>query len=106
MTVTCAVLLPHLVSFHPDIPILELTPHHSAKNNSPHFMRLREPILQPLSFHIHAGMGGVLPPLLEAGSKFQHICVGLEPLTLVLSSLLATLGALSASVANKGLTET
>ena len=105
MTVAIAVLPPHLVSFHRDIPILELTPHHSAKNNSPHFMRLREPILQPLCFHIHAGMG-VYPPLLEAGSKFQHICVGLEPLTLVLSSLLATLGDLSASVANKGLTET
>jgi hypothetical protein len=51
------VLLPHSVSSHPGIPILELTPPHPAKNNSPHFMCLREPILQPLCFQVYAGMG-------------------------------------------------
>jgi hypothetical protein len=56
-----AVLKPHSVSLLPDIPILELTPPHPAKNNSPHFKCLREPILQPLCFQIHPGMGGVPP---------------------------------------------
>ncbi|SRR5882724_11868304 len=58
-----AVLPTHPVSLRCDIPILELTPSHPAENNSPHFMCLREPILQPLSFQIHAGMGGGCTPL-------------------------------------------
>src|SRR5208282_1653277 len=33
-----------------------------VENNSPHFMCLRESILQPLSFHIHVSIGGVYPP--------------------------------------------
>src|SRR5258708_3602363 len=56
-----AVLLLHSVSSPSDIPIWELITHHPAKNNSPHFMCLREPILQPFSFQIHAGMGGTPP---------------------------------------------
>jgi hypothetical protein len=65
MLARCVVLIPYSASAHPEIPILELTPPHPAKNNSPHFTCLREPILQPLSFQIHAGMGGVPPSSLS-----------------------------------------
>ena len=97
MLAHCAVLLTHPVSSPSDIPILELTPPHPAKNNSPHFMCLREPILQPLSFQIYAGMGGV-PPSSWMGS------VPSELPPLALSPLPATLMACPASVANKRLT--
>jgi hypothetical protein len=65
MLVHRAVLLPQSVSLFPDIPILELTPPHPARNNSHHFKCLREPILQPLCFQIYAGMGGCTPLLLD-----------------------------------------
>jgi len=92
-----AVLLPHSVSSHPDIPILELTPPHPAKNNSPHFRCLREPILQPLSFQIHPRMGDAPPSFLMGSipSEFPH---------LALSPLPATLMTFPASAAIKRLT--
>jgi hypothetical protein len=45
----------------PPLPILEL-PRHLLFSILFLFMYLREPILQPLSFHIHPGMGGCTPP--------------------------------------------
>jgi uncharacterized protein YceH (UPF0502 family) len=73
-----AVLIPHPASSPLDIPILELTAPHPVKNNSPHFMRLREPILQPLSFQIHAGMA-VRYPLLDVGVTSFKTKVFLSP---------------------------
>ncbi len=85
-----AVLPTHPVSLRCDIPILELTPSHPAENNSPHFMCLREPILQPLSFQIHAGMGGGVP----LSPSMRSIRSELSPLAL--SPLPATLMAFPA----------
>src|SRR5712691_9720739 len=73
------VLLPQSVSPPPNIPILELTPPHPVKNNSSHFMCLREPILQPLCFQIHAWNGegymGTVPSMFGcSGPKLHRHC--------------------------------
>jgi hypothetical protein len=51
----------------PPLPILELIPRHLLFSIPFLFMYLREPILQPLSFHIHPGMGGCTPRRSDLG---------------------------------------
>ena len=92
-----AVLLTHSVSPPLDIPILELTSLHPVKYNSPYFMCLREPILQPLCFQIYPGMGGCTP-----SSSMGSVRPELPPIAL--STLPATLTTFPASIANKRLT--
>jgi hypothetical protein len=43
------------------------------------FMHLWEPILQPLSFHIHPGMGGCTPPRLSDVGTFRRADVQTNP---------------------------